>query len=59
MNGQDIKRRNLRADLNPVIGSEQDEFRPVLILSHDIFNEKSGTVIALVITSQPKKQDLL
>jgi len=40
------------ADLNPVIGSEQGGFRPVLILSHDIFNEKSGTVIAMAITSQ-------
>ncbi|MBC7358668.1 MAG: type II toxin-antitoxin system PemK/MazF family toxin [Desulfacinum sp.] len=43
------------ADLNPVIGSEQGGFRPVLILSHDIFNEKSGTVIAMAITSQPQK----
>ncbi len=43
------------ADLNPVIGSEQGGFRPVLILSHDIFNEKSGTVIAMAITSQPQR----
>ncbi|SDN20925.1 mRNA interferase MazF [Desulfonauticus submarinus] len=43
------------ADLNSVIGSEQGGFRPVLILSHDIFNEKSGTVIAMAITSQPQK----
>ncbi|MRS04423.1 type II toxin-antitoxin system PemK/MazF family toxin, partial [bacterium] len=28
---------------------------PVLILSHDIFNEKSGTVIAVAITSQRQK----
>jgi mRNA interferase MazF len=40
------------ADLNPVIGSEQGGFRPVLILSHNIFNDCSGTVIAVVITSQ-------
>jgi mRNA interferase MazF len=26
--------------------------RPVLVLSHDIFNERSGTVIALAMTSQ-------
>ena len=32
------------ADLNPVRGHEQAGLRPVLILSHDIFNEKSGTV---------------
>jgi len=43
------------ADLNPVRGHEQAGLRPVLILSHDIFNERSGTVIAVVITSQPQK----
>ena len=42
------------ADLNPVIGSEQGGFRPVLILSHNIFNDRSGTVIAVAITSQPQ-----
>jgi mRNA interferase MazF len=43
------------ADLNPVRGHEQAGLRPILILSHDIFNERSGTVIALAITSQPQK----
>ena len=43
------------ADLNPVIGSEQGGLRPVLILSHNVFNERSGTVIALALTSQPQK----
>lgn len=43
------------ADLNPVRGHEQAGLRPVLILSHDIFNEKSGTVIAMAMTSQPQK----
>jgi mRNA interferase MazF len=43
------------ADLNPVIGSEQGGFRPVLILSHNIFNYRSGTVIAVAITSQPQR----
>jgi mRNA interferase MazF len=28
--------------------------RPVLILSHDVFNERSGTVIAVALTSQPQ-----
>ena len=28
---------------------------PVLILSHDIFNERSGTVIAVALTSQPQR----
>jgi mRNA interferase MazF len=40
------------ADLNPVRGREQAGLRPVLILSHDVFNERSGTVIALALTSQ-------
>lgn len=43
------------ADLNPVIGSEQGGFRPVLILSHNIFNDRSGTVIAIAITSQAQR----
>lgn len=43
------------ADLNPVIGSEQGGFRPVLILSQNIFNERSGTVIAVAITSRPQR----
>lgn len=40
------------ADLNPVRGHEQAGERPVLVLSHDVFNERSGTVIALALTSQ-------
>jgi len=43
------------ADLNPVIGSEQGGLRPVLILSQNVFNERSGTVIAAAITSQPQR----
>ena len=40
------------ADLDPVRGHEQSGERPVLVLSHDVFNERSGTVIALAVTSQ-------
>ena len=43
------------ADLNPVRGNEQAGRRPVLILSHDVFNERSGTVIAVALTSQPQR----
>lgn len=43
------------ADLNPVRGHEQAGLRPVLILSQDVFNERSGTVIALALTSQPPR----
>jgi mRNA interferase MazF len=43
------------ADLNPVRGSEQAGFRPVVILSHEIFNRRSGTAIAVAIASQPQR----
>ena len=43
------------ADLNPTKGHEQAGLRPVLILSHDVFNERSGTVIAVALTSQPQR----
>ena len=43
------------ADLNPTRGKEQSGQRPVLILSHDVFNERSGTVIAVALTSQPQR----
>ncbi len=40
------------ADLNPVRGHERAGQRPVLVLSHDVFNERSGTVIAVALSSQ-------
>ena len=40
------------ANLDPVVGHEQAGQRPVLVLSHDVFNERSGTVIAVALTSQ-------
>ena len=43
------------ADLNPTRGHEQTGLRPVLILSHDIFNERSGTAIVIAITSQTQQ----
>ncbi|MDL1958495.1 MAG: type II toxin-antitoxin system PemK/MazF family toxin [Deltaproteobacteria bacterium] len=43
------------ADLNPTIGHEQAGKRPVLVLSHEVFNKRSGTVIAVAITSQPQR----
>ena len=43
------------ADLQPVRGHEQGGTRPVVILSHDLFNARSGTVIALAVTSQPQR----
>jgi mRNA interferase MazF len=43
------------ADLEPTRGNEQARERPVLILSEDVFNDRSGTVIAIALTSQPQK----
>lgn len=43
------------ADLNPTKGHEQSGHRPVLIISHDVFNKNSGTVIAVALTSQPQR----
>ena len=43
------------ADLNPTRGREQAGQRPVLILSQDVFNDRSGTVIAVALTSQPQR----
>ena len=46
------------ADLDPTRGREQSGQRPVLVISHDVFNERSGTVIALALTSQPPRAGL-
>jgi mRNA interferase MazF len=43
------------ADLDSVKGREQAGRRPVLVLSHDVFNERSGTVIAMALTGQPQR----
>lgn len=48
------------ARLNPARGRERQSgleqgLRPVLVLSEDVFNERSGTVIAMALTSQPQR----
>lgn len=40
------------AELDPTQGHEQSGRRPVVVLSHDVFNERSGTVIACALTSE-------
>ena len=51
-----ILRGDIRwADLNPTRGHEQAGLRPVVIISQEVFNERSGTVIAMAITSQPQQ----
>lgn len=42
------------ADLDPTKGREQGGKRPVVVISQDVFNQRSGTVIAMAITSQPQ-----
>ena len=43
------------ANLTPAVRYEQVGLRPVLILSRDVFNKHSATVIAVAITNQPQK----
>ena len=40
------------AELNPVVGHEQAGLRPIVVLSHDVFNDRSGTVIGVAVSSQ-------
>lgn len=47
-----------RADLDPVVGSEQGGIRPVLIIQNDAGNLHSPTVIVAAITSRKKKAQL-
>ena len=56
---KEIKRGEIYyAELNPVIGSEQGGFRPVLIIQNDIGNKYSPTVIIAPITSKQEKNNL-
>jgi mRNA interferase MazF len=43
------------ADLEPARGREQRGRRPILVLSRELFNERSGTVIAMAVTSRPQR----
>lgn len=43
------------ADLDPSRGHEQAGLRPVLVLSRDLFNERSKSVIAVALTSRPQR----
>lgn len=45
------------ADLNPIKVREQAGYRPVLILSQTVFNERSRTVIALAIIPKESLRD--
>lgn len=43
------------ANLDPALGSEQPGRRPIVIMSQDVFNRHSGTVIAMALTSRVPK----
>lgn len=51
MDGKILRKEIYWADLNPIRGQEQGGIRPVLVISNNIFNQRSGTVIILAITS--------
>lgn len=44
------------ADLNPIVGSEQSGFRPVIIIQNDIGNEYSPTTIIVPISTKKDKK---
>ncbi len=51
-----ILRGDIRwAELNAVQGHEQGGRRPVVVISHDVFNSRSGTVIAMALTSRSQR----
>ena len=59
MNKRRIRRGDIYyAYLNPVIGSEQGDCRPVLIVQNDIGNEHSPTVIVTPLTRNLRKNPL-
>ena len=43
------------ADLTPTVGSEQGGIRPILVISNDIGNQHSPTIIVASISSRTKK----
>ena len=55
----EIKRGDLYyADLSPIFGSEQDGFRPVLVIQNDRGNTSSCTTIVAAVTSRTEKKKL-
>ena len=52
---REVKRGDMFFAAMSGVGSEQSGYRPVVVLSNDIGNDRSGTVIAAVITSHTDK----
>ena len=56
---KEIKRGEVYyADLSPGVGSEQDGFRPVVIVQNNLGNRHSSTTIAVAITSRKTKSNI-
>lgn len=51
MDGTILRKEIYWADLNPIRGKEQGGIRPVLVVSNNVFNQRSGTTVILAITS--------
>jgi len=57
---KEIKRGDMYfADLNPTVGSEQNGYRPVVVIQNNVGNKYSPTVVIAAITSKPKKQSTM
>ena len=55
MEEREIRRGDIyHANLNPVVGSEQGGYRPVLVIQNNRGNKHSPTVVVAAITSRPK-----
>lgn len=55
MEEREIRRGDIyRADLNPIVGSEQGGYRPVLVIQNNRGNKYSPTFVVAAITSRPK-----
>ena len=59
MNNKLIKRGDMfYANLNPTIGSEQGDFRPVLVVQNNVGNSHSPTLVIVPVTSNIHKKTL-
>ena len=47
------------ADLDPVTGSEQGGFRPVLVIQNNLGNKHSPTIVVAAVTSKTSEKTML
>ncbi len=59
MENYEIKKGDVYfASLNPIVGSEQDGERPVVVVQNNLANKHSPTIIVVPITTVLKKMEL-